>query len=572
MIQRKLLASSSALARQRLSGASTRFLSSSSPPLDQLEYPLRTEAPIVTRTTAAEAASSASSEKHPKNKLRTTTDPFDDSNTIDVGQRQSILSQQQKTISTKLDKKLHAIQTVPPSHVPPNLPHSSLTVPHTLTTTLSNGIRVASQETYGQVCTIGLLVDVGSRHETKNEVGCNHLLELLAFRSTKFQSSVEITSRMDELGGVTFAASSREQMMYCIDILRPNVREAMKLLRDTVMYPKLEDGLYSEVEEVKRIVEYQTMDMLPEIALAEGLQIAGYGVIGNGGEVQQLGKPHFCPLEALPNLNAQTINDFRNEHLLNPSGMVIAGAGIGHDELVLLSNEFFSEISGGGNPNEANRTVPSAYTGGEFRFQSPTIDGFTRVALAFELGGWHSDDLVPTCVLQTLLGGGNSFSAGGPGKGMYSRLYREVLNQYYWAERAEAFTSFHSESGLLGISGSSIPNKSRDMTRVLAEHFYKLAHFYVTDEELDRARNMLKCNVLTQLESRLVLFEDIGRQILTYGKREDTASMCRKIDEVTKDDIREIARRVIAKPPTLSTVGDDVSKVPSHEEIASWMK
>eukprot|EP00957_Ditylum_brightwellii_P023949 1806127-Ditylum_brightwellii.AAC.1 len=98
---------------------------------------------------------------------------------------------------------------------------------------------------------------------------------------------------MDELGGVTFAASSREQMMYCIDILRPNVREAMKLLRDTVMHPKLEDGLYSEVEEVKRIVEYQTMDMLPEIALAEGLQIAGYGVIGNGGEVQQLGKPHF---------------------------------------------------------------------------------------------------------------------------------------------------------------------------------------------------------------------------------------------------------------------------------------
>eukprot|EP00957_Ditylum_brightwellii_P025194 1906831-Ditylum_brightwellii.AAC.1 len=110
------------------------------------------------------------------------------------------------------------------------------------------------------------------------------------------------------------------------------------------------------------------------------------------------------------------------------------------------------------------------------------------------------------------------------------------------------------------------------MARVLAEHFYKLAHFYVTDEELDTAQNMLKCNVLTQLKSCLVLFEDIGRQMLTYGKREDTASMCCKINEVTKDDIRKIARRVIVKPPTLSTVGDDVSKVPSHKEIASWMK
>ena len=37
-------------------------------------------------------------------------------------------------------------------------------------------------------------------------------------------------------------------------------------------------------------------------------------------------------------------------------------------------------------------------------------------------------------MLQNLLGGGNSFSAGGPGKGMYSRLYREVLNRFHDVE------------------------------------------------------------------------------------------------------------------------------------------
>ena len=30
------------------------------------------------------------------------------------------------------------------------------------------------------------------------------------------------------------------------------------------------------------------------------------------------------------------------------------------------------------------------------------------------------------CVLNTLMGGGGSFSAGGPGKGMYTRLYLQV--------------------------------------------------------------------------------------------------------------------------------------------------
>jgi processing peptidase subunit alpha len=195
---------------------------------------------------------------------------------------------------------------------------------------------------------------------------------------------------------------------------------------------------------------------------------------------------------------------------------------------------------------------------------------FTHIAIAFEVGGWHSPDLVPVCVLQTLLGGGSSFSAGGPGKGMYSRLYREVLNRYRWAESTEAFSSFHVESGLWGIQGSSPPGKSGELARALVDNFLILSEEFVADEELSRARNMLKCNVLTQLESRMVLFEDIGRQILTYGKREDAASMCAKIDAVTKEDIRNIVKKAIAKKPTLSTVGVDISSVPRLDDIVGW--
>jgi processing peptidase subunit alpha len=109
------------------------------------------------------------------------------------------------------------------------------------------------------------------------------------------------------------------------------------------------------------------------------------------------------------------------------------------------------------------------------------------------------------------------------------------------------------------------------MTRVIAENILRLAIDEVEDEELDRARNMLKNNVLTQLESRLVLFEDIGRQILTYGKREGTKEMCAKIDNVDKKGLKELARKSVqGKKPTLVTVGDDVSHVPAFEEVERW--
>jgi hypothetical protein len=46
-------------------------------------------------------------------------------------------------------------------------------------------------------------------------------------------------------------------------------------------------------------------------------------------------------------------------------------------------------------------------------------------------GVWaqQEDDFIPFAVLNMMMGGGGSFSAGGPGKGMFTRLYLNVLNR-----------------------------------------------------------------------------------------------------------------------------------------------
>jgi hypothetical protein len=53
-----------------------------------------------------------------------------------------------------------------------------------------------------------------------------------------------------------------------------------------------------------------------------------------------------------------------------------------------------------------------------------------------------------SCVINTLMGGGGSFSAGGPGKGMYSRLYLNVLNRYHFMFSATAYNQSYSDSGI----------------------------------------------------------------------------------------------------------------------------
>jgi len=58
--------------------------------------------------------------------------------------------------------------------------------------------------------------------------------------------------------------------------------------------------------------------------------------------------------------------------------------------------------------------------------------------------------MVPMAVLQMMMGGGASFSAGGPGKGMHSRLYERVLNRYHFAQSALSFNAIYDDTAIFG--------------------------------------------------------------------------------------------------------------------------
>lgn len=56
----------------------------------------------------------------------------------------------------------------------------------TKVTTLSNGLRVASEPRFGQFCTVGLVIDSGPRYEVIYPSGVSHFLEKLAFNVSYF--------------------------------------------------------------------------------------------------------------------------------------------------------------------------------------------------------------------------------------------------------------------------------------------------------------------------------------------------------------------------------------------------
>ena len=84
-----------------------------------------------------------------------------------------------------------------------------------------------------------------------------------------------------------------------------------------------------------------------------------------------------------------------------------------------------------------------------------------HVSLGLESSSFTDSDFFAFAVLNALMGGGGSFSAGGPGKGMYSRLYLNVLNRYHWIYACTAFNHSYLDSGLFCINASSHPSQVR---------------------------------------------------------------------------------------------------------------
>lgn len=366
--------------------------------------------------------------------------------------------------------------------------------------------------------------------------------------------------------------------------------------------------------------EIREVQAKPEMFLPEVLHHVAY-------DGKTLGNPLMCPEERIDGIGAATIQGFVKEWY-KPERMVIAGAGMQHEALVELVEKHFSDLKYAPSPaaapqpttshrSSAQQAVPphllpssspsiyksltraassylysqssqqqlehppipqsagATYTGGH-KFMYDLNSEFSHVYLSYEGVGIHDNDVYALAVMQVLLGGGGSFSAGGPGKGMYSRLYTQILNHYPQIDHCASFHHIYTDSSLFGLFASFVPSTggiSRGSGITPSQVFPHLVHQLsllcytpLQKTELVRARNQLKSSLMMALESRAVEVEDLGRQVLVHGRKVPVGEMCERIDEVDESEIRRVARRIfgtegMGKPSTVVMGREDIKDV-----------
>merc|ERR1712164_218038 len=158
-----------------------------------------------------------------------------------------------------------------PNVIVPESPIYPKEGPKTLITTLSTGATMA----------VGLYLESGSKYEQRYMSGASHMLERMAFKATMNRTNFRITKEAEVMSASLLAAASREQMSYTVDALKTHLPEAVELLCDSALNPKLANHEVANMaKDLKK--EIEDLKMNPQAMLMEAVHATAYdGGLGN---------------------------------------------------------------------------------------------------------------------------------------------------------------------------------------------------------------------------------------------------------------------------------------------------
>mmetsp|Transcript_24358 Transcript_24358/g.21509 ORF Transcript_24358/g.21509 Transcript_24358/m.21509 type:complete len:497 (+) Transcript_24358:73-1563(+) len=420
--------------------------------------------------------------------------------------------------------------------------------------TLSNGIKVLTEsQIFPNVVDLGILLDVGTRDETSETSG-----SLLSIKNTYYKTFLNtnetINYGMVQMSGGDFEMDyDQESAYFKAHCLQHDVIDIFNMMADCALEPRSATSANVAMDKAQwthKLAEYLATGQ----EVSDNLLKTAFGVKG-------LGMPINGLKNNIGNLHANVLQKFQLENI-NPNKVYIVGAGIeNHQEFADLCEaklSFIPQVTGDVKQREA-----SEYIGGEHRNQ--TTDNDITIALAFESVSWTHEDVFAFQVLNNLMGSSASFSTGGPGKGMHSRATTNLLNKLAYVDNANTINFNFSDTGLFGLTLGGPSSQAQEILRTLVGEIRGLAE-PIPQEELQRAKNITKSNILMAMERQKDRAEEAIKNVRTFGRLtfQDYAN---NVDQVTGDQINNAVRKLFNKRPTLIASGGQVNTLPSLDAI-----
>ncbi|MPM48458.1 putative zinc protease [bioreactor metagenome] len=142
------------------------------------------------------------------------------------------------------------------------------------------------------------------------------------------------------------------------------------------------------------------------------------------------------------------------------------------------------------------------------------------------------------------------------GGGMSSRLFQEVREQQGLCYSIYSYGASHAETGIFAIYTALGKETERQALETICRVVREFAQTGPEQEELDRAREQSKANVLMGLESTQARMSHMGRSLMQTGSVLSPDEIITAYDAVTREDVLTLAQELFdLSKASLSAVG-----------------
>ena len=398
--------------------------------------------------------------------------------------------------------------------------------PHLHKVTLENGLTVLVKEMPGtRVATVQIWVKTGSVYENADEAGITHFIEHMIFKGTETRGPGELAGAIESVGGRINAYTSYEYTVYHATLSAVHWDMAFELLAEAVMHSVF-DPL--ELEREKKVVleEVSMRYDRPNITLFHELMATAYTkhpyrfpVIGN--------------VESINSFSRDKIMEYIRKHYYPQNMTVVVAGDVKGREVIARATDIMGNMARGETEPPALPVEPVQEQARFFTLKADIMQ--PQMAIAIPVSKFDSPDTPVLDVLAQIAGHGET-----------SRLYRSLRDdkQLVYGINASAFTP--ADPGMFEITAVLDGNNMLPAFEATLTELFKLQYFFVTDEELKRAKRGLESDFVFNLERVEGQARVLGSfEMMTGDPREE--EYLEKIRAVTHEDIKKAAQKYFSE-------------------------
>jgi len=389
--------------------------------------------------------------------------------------------------------------------------------------TLPNGIRIVHKQIlHTQIAHCGIMLDIGSRDETPEQLGLAHFWEHMAFKGTEKRRSHHIINRLENVGGELNAYTTKEKVCFHASVLGLHFEKATELLADIAFH-----SVFPEKQiERERGVILEEMAMYydsPEDALQDDFDLLVFQNHALGSNI--LGTP-------------ETVNTFTREYLQQfiadnlDTGRIVF-ASVSNDpfaKVVKMVSKYLTDIPP--RTTTRQRTAPTHYVPQRQTVERPITQA--QCALGRPAFSLTDPKRLPFFMLVNLLGG----------QGMNSRLNMNLREKFGLVYSIDAGFTPYLDTGFLGIYFGTDPKKVDRAQSLILKEMQLLRDKPLTTLQLHQTKEQLMGQLAMAEESNQSFMLMMAKSVLDINRVESLPDIFGEIRAVSAEQLQTLAQEM----------------------------